>query len=188
MDQETIKKPDNSKITRLLWLDMEMTGLNPEKDRIVEIAAIVTDWGLDEFATFESGVGQDREELDRLFDACPFYKKYKENRKILTELSENSPPEAVVEQQFVEFIKKNCDTHYPVILAGNSIHQDRSFIKKWWPEIEQLLHYRMLDVTAWKLVFENYYDVKWKKNESHRALDDVRESIEELKLYRGHIS
>lgn len=187
-DTTTLQKPDTRKIDRLLWVDLEMTGLDPATDRIVEVAAIVTDWDLNEIASWESGVGHDAATLDDRFDASPFYKKYKENRRLLTELSRNSPPEAVVEQQLVDFVRQHCDMHYPVLLAGNSIHQDRRFIRRWWPQLEQLLHYRMLDVTAWKLVMENCYGLKLPKNESHRALDDVRESILELKTYKDHVS
>ena len=70
-----------------------------------------------------------------------------------------------------------------MILAGNSIHQDRKFIDREWPEVSRKLHYRMLDVSAWKVVFEGKYGKKFLKRETHRALDDIMGSIEELRWY-----
>lgn len=171
----------------ILWIDLEMTGLDPEKDRILEVAAIITDWDLNELAVFESGVGHDIGSVSRLLDANPFYVKMKANKQALLELVSQSPPEKVVEKLLVEFVEAHCDTHYPIVLAGNSIHIDRQFIHTYWPHLEQLLHYRMLDVTSWKLVFETKFEQKFEKRESHRALDDIRESIAELQQYLTHV-
>ena len=88
-----------------------------------------------------------------------------------------------VEQKLLEFIDKWFGKE--VILAGNSIHQDRKFIDKEWPEVSKRLHYRMLDVSAWKVVMEGKYGKKFVKREAHRALDDIQGSIEELKWYLG---
>lgn len=178
----------NSSTDRLLWVDLEMTGLQPTRDVILEVAAIVTDWDFNEIARYESGVGQDAIVTEQLLDNNPFYVKMKENKAVLLELAKNSPPSAVIESQLVAFVKEHCGTARPVILAGNSIHMDRQFIRAQWPLLEQLLHYRMLDVTAWKLVFETKYNLKHEKKEAHRALGDIRESIDELKRYLEHVS
>lgn len=167
----------------LLWCDLEMTGLDPVKDRVLEIALIATDWDFNELATFESGFGYEQNEVNGLLDANPFYIKMKDNKRSLLELVATSEPKAVVEKRVVEFVKKHFDTVYPVVLAGNSIHMDRAFIREQLPFLNQLLHYRMLDVTAWKLVFEGKFEKKFEKQEKHRALDDIRESIAELKKY-----
>lgn len=172
---------------QLLWCDMEMTGLDPERDLALEIAVIATDWDFNEIAEFSSGIGQDVSTVGVLLDANNFYKKYPENRKALLELTDKSPSETIVEKQLQEFVKKHFDLGKPVILAGNSIHQDRRFIRRRMPFFDQLLHYRMLDVTAWKVVFEGKYGAKYDKKEAHRALDDVRESIGELQFYMGKI-
>ena len=167
----------------ILWIDLEMSGLDPTKDVILEVAAIVTDWEFNEIASFESGVGQDLDATRALLDANPFYVKMKDNKAAMLELAEMSPPSKVIEGMLVKFVTEHCDTHWPVVLAGNSIHIDRQFIKHEWPRLDQLLHYRMLDVTSWKLVFEAKYGSKFVKQETHRALGDIRESIAELKGY-----
>jgi oligoribonuclease len=71
----------------------------------------------------------------------------------------------------------------PAVLAGNSIHNDRIFIKKWWPEVEALLHYRMLDVTTLKIIMQGKYGYEFEKNDAHRAFDDIQASIAELQHY-----
>lgn len=172
----------------LLWLDMEMTGLNPKTDKPLEVAVIATDWDFKEIATFESGIGQPTDVIAPLLEANPFYKKFPANKKALLSLCAESPPVAVVERQITEFVKAHFDTTRPVLLAGNSIHQDRRFIREHMPFFEQQLHYRMLDVSAWKIIFEGKFRQEFKKNESHRALDDIRESISELQFYLSKVS
>ena len=92
-----------------------------------------------------------------------------------------------MENELLEFIEKHFDKDAPVLLAGNSIHQDRKFIANEWTRLDKRLHYRMLDVSAWKVVFEGKYGKKFAKPEQHRALGDIRGSIEELKYYLGKV-
>lgn len=172
----------------LLWCDMEMTGLDPDRDLPLEIAVIATDWDFNEIASLESGIGQDASAVGVLFDNSDFYKKYSANREALSQLAASSPPAPIVEKQLLSFIQENFDTARPVLLAGNSIHQDRRFIRNFLPFFDQKLHYRMLDVTAWKVVFEGKFQVKYEKQESHRALDDIRESIAELRFYMERLN
>lgn len=178
----------SSSTERLLWLDFEMTGLDANKDKIVEVAMIVTDWNFKEIASYHSGFGYDSDELEKLLDANPFYVKMKENKASLLELSTTSPALTIVEKEMTSFIREHCGVLKPAVLCGNSIHMDRQFIRVQLPLVEQLLHYRMLDVTAWKLVFETRYGMRYTKQETHRALDDVRESIDELKHYLAAIT
>jgi oligoribonuclease len=168
---------------KILWVDLEMTGLNPTKDRILEIAAIVTDWDFNEIDTFESGVGHDPAALRLLVDANPWYAEHPDNTDALLELSAQSQPEEFVAAKFEEFINKHFKKDEPALLAGNSIHMDRQFIRHWWPNVDKRLHYRMLDVSAWKVVMIGKYGVEYDKLEKHRALDDIRESIDELEFY-----
>lgn len=165
---------------KLLWIDLEMTGLEPEKDKILEVAAIATDMKLNEIARFEAVVKVD-EKLMQSRMVGKFWEKNKKSRDALIEQNASGKPASEVEKELLDFIKKHCTKE--LYLAGNSIHQDRKFIEREMPELNKRLHYRMLDVSAWKIYFENALNKKFTKPENHRALDDITGSIEELKWY-----
>lgn len=170
------------KRAKLLWMDLEMTGLDPAKDRILEVAAIATDWEFAEIATFEAVVKVDSEVIaERMVGE--FWDKFPEVRQALVTQNDGGVSASTAEKQLMEFVEANFDSTKPVLLAGNSIHQDRKFIDREWPKFAAQLHYRMLDVSAWKVVFEGKYRKKFAKPENHRALDDIRGSIEELQYY-----
>lgn len=163
---------------KLLWLDMEMTGLDVEKEVPIEVACIVTDWNFNVLTHYHAIIYQAQEYLDRMDD---WNKSHHGSSGLLAQIPHGKTME-VVEKELCELV----NLHFAgekVILAGNSIGQDRLFINKYMKTFASLLHYRMLDVTSWKLVFNNHYNVKFPKKQSHRALDDVQESIEELKFY-----
>jgi oligoribonuclease len=164
----------------LLWMDLEMTGLSPEKDRILEVGVVATDWDFEEIATYESGV-KCAESLMRRRMVGDFWEKNTEVREALMTVSVKGLKSADAENELVKFVKANFSRE--VYLAGNSIHQDRKFIEKYWPKLDGMLHYRMLDVSAWKVYFEGAKGKKFMKPETHRAVDDIRGSIEELKWY-----
>lgn len=174
------------KKAKLLWVDLEMTGLDPEKDRILEIAAIATGWDLkpivrgDERAEM-TAVVKVPEELMRERMVGEFWEKNAESRDGLMAQNAEGKSAKTVEEELLTFISKWFGDE--VILAGNSIHQDRKFIDREWPEVSKRLHYRMLDVSAWKVVFEGKYGKRFTKREAHRALDDIKGSIEELRWY-----
>lgn len=174
---------------KILWLDLEMTGLIPTRDKIVEVATIVTDWDFKELASFESGVGaEDPDAIRDMLDADPWFAQYPDNKKKFIELAANSPAAEEVEDRLLELVNEHFAHDAPALLAGNSIHMDRQFIRQYWPRLEARLHYRMLDVSAWKVVMLGKYNVEFKKKEAHRALDDVRESIAELQFYLERMS
>lgn len=183
------KKLRNSKIDRILWIDLEMSGLNPDKDIITEVAAIVTDWDFNEIDNFTGIVKNKLSILNRRFRANgAFWDANPEARDGLLAQNDDGKPLGVVENDLIEFIaKNNFDLNKPVLLAGNSVHVDRRFIIKSWPKFDSKLHYRMLDVTAFKLVFENKYKTSFPKPDTHRALDDIRGSILELKYYLAKV-
>lgn len=165
---------------KLLWMDLEMTGLEPAKDRILEAAVIVTDWNFTEVAAFETVVHQPPKVLAGMDEWCTT----QHAASGLTEKVKASEiSEADAEDMILAIIDDIFSADERVLLAGNSIHQDRRFIRKYWPRLDAKLHYRMLDVSAWKVVFENKYRKKFVKPEEHRALEDIRGSIMELKYY-----
>ena len=168
------------KKAKLLWIDLEMTGLDPAKDRILEVAAITTDMKLEKIARFEAVVKVD-DTLIKKRMVGEFWEKYADTRDALMAQNANGEPISEVEAKLIEFLDKYFGDE--VYLAGNSIHQDRKFIEREMPKLNQRLHYRMLDVSAWKIYFENALHKKFIKPENHRALDDITGSIEELKWY-----
>ena len=170
------------KKAKLLWVDLEMTGLDPAKDRICEIAAIATDMELNQIAIYEAVIKVDEKLMEERM-VGQFWEKNSKSRDALKLQNSNGKPIEQVEQELLEFIKQHFSPKDPIYLAGNSIHQDRKFIEKEMPELNQKLHYRMLDVSAWKIYFENALHKKFTKPENHRAIDDINGSIEELKWY-----
>lgn len=172
----------NAVPTRLLWVDLEMTGLVPAKDVILEVAAIVTDFDFTTLDTYEVCVQQDKAVVERRMDANPWWQQYKGNRKQFIRHLADGMPLADVEQQLVSLV----DRHFQgqrAVLAGNSIYNDRLFIKQWMPTLESKLHYRMLDVSSFKILMQGKYGEEFKKQSLHRALDDIRASIIELQSY-----
>ncbi|MBR3144114.1 oligoribonuclease [Candidatus Saccharibacteria bacterium] len=168
------------KKAKLLWIDLEMTGLNPDKDRILEVAAIATDMKLNEVARFEAVIKvPDTLMKERMVGE--FWDKNSESRDSLMSQNENGKLVSEVEKELLVFLGKYFGKE--IYLAGNSIHQDRKFIEREMPEFNKRLHYRMLDVSAWKIYFENALNKKFVKPENHRALSDIEGSIGELKWY-----
>lgn len=182
------KKLVNAKIDRILWVDLEMTGLDPIEDRILEVAAIVTDWQFHELATFEAviKVGP-RLVTRRMKVGQTFWDANPTSRDSLVAQNMQGRSGRVVENELLGFIDEHFEKGKPVLLAGNSIHQDRRFIAHEWPRLNARLHYRMLDVSAWKVVFEGKFKKKFMKPEEHRALGDIRGSIMELQYYLAKI-
>jgi oligoribonuclease len=171
-----------TKKAKLLWMDLEMTGLSPVDDRILEVAVIATDWNFNEIATYEA-VKKVGPSLMKQRMVGEFWEKFPEVREALTLQNTSGKNGRTVENELLAFIEDHFDTEKPVLLAGNSIHQDRKFIENEWPRLNNRLHYRMLDVSAWKVVFEGKYKKKFAKPEAHRAMEDIRGSIEELQYY-----
>lgn len=182
------KKLANAKQTKILWLDLEMTGLDAETDLILEVAAIVTDWNFTELATFEGIVKHDDGQLRDLIAKNTFWEGQPAARDGLIAQNPDGKVVTEVESALLDFIDDNFEAGKPVLLGGNSIHMDRRFITAQMPRFDARLHYRMLDVSAWKVVFEGKFGKKFAKPERHRALDDIRGSIEELQYYLGKVS
>lgn len=177
----------NKKQKHILWVDLEMTGLDPIEDRILEVGAIVTDWNFKELATYEAAISVGPRLVEqRMFKgpAKDFWESVPETRDaLIAQNKESGRSGRTIENELLALLDEHFEEGTPVILAGNSIHMDRRFIENEWPRFNARLHYRMLDVSAWKIVFEGKYGKKFAKREEHRALDDIRGSIEELRYY-----
>lgn len=163
-----------------------MTGLDPVEDRILEVGAIITDWDFKEIAVYEAikTVGPN---LMKQRMVGEFWDGNASVRDALIAQNLAGKNGRTVENELLAFIDEHIGQDGKVLLAGNSIHQDRRFIANEWHRLDARLHYRMLDVTAWKVVFEGKYGKKFAKPEAHRALADIRGSIEELKYYLGKV-
>ena len=175
------KKPNLDKI---LWLDLEMTGLIPETDVIIEAAAIVTNDQLEELECYHSVVKQGKnslEGMDKWNQKC-------HRQSGLYDLIPKGKDLFLVEEDLLSLVTKHFgERDHFVVLAGNCISQDRNFIRKYMPRLDKKLFYRMLDVTAWKLIFERQ-DFIFEKANKHRALEDTRESIREMRFYLDNMN
>jgi oligoribonuclease len=169
----------NTVPTKLLWMDLEMTGLDVAHEVIIEVAVVVTDFDFQTLATYEAVIKQS----DAALEAMSEWPKTQHGLSGLTErVRSEGRPEAEVTAELAALIS----THFGeemAILAGNSIHNDRVFIKRYWPQVDKQLHYRMLDVSSFKIVMQGKYGVMLEKNNDHRALGDIQASIAELKQY-----
>jgi oligoribonuclease len=170
----------------MVWMDLEMTGLDPEQDTILEIATIITDKALNIIAEGPNlVVHQDKERLDRMDSWCREHHGASGlSAKVLA--SDTSMHEA--EAQTLDFIRQYVPERTSP-LCGNSIHQDRRFLVRYMPALEAYMHYRNVDVSTVKELARRWYPdlTPPEKRGAHLALDDIRESIEELRHYRQHI-
>lgn len=171
----------------LLWIDLEMTGLDPERDKILEVAAIATDWEFNKVAEYTAAIKID-ERLIQERMVGKFWEQNRESYEALVAQSAEGKLTGEVERELLKFVQEHFTEESKILLCGNSIHQDRKFIDKEWPELAKKLHYRMLDVSAWKVYFEGALGKHFVKREAHRALDDIDGSIEELKYYLGYLN
>jgi len=163
---------------------MEMTGLDVEKEVIIEVAAIITDMNFAELATFESVVRQPQKYLDSM-DA---WNTEHHGKSGLTAKVPMGAEPSYVENKLIDLVDRFFpDPKDRPVLAGNSIAQDRLFIDKYFKNFSKRLHYRALDVTSWKIIFREKFHREIKKTNQHRALDDIRESIQELQYYTTFI-
>ncbi|CAN5885132.1 oligoribonuclease [soil metagenome] len=173
----------------LVWLDMEMTGLDPSKERIIEVATILTDGQLTEIAVGPDLVIHQPDEV--LAGMDDWNKKHHGQSGLIERVKASTVSDADAEAATLEFLKLHCGAKDRPVLAGNSIHQDRRFIRRYMPALDLRLHYRMVDVSTVKELARRWFPQiiakQPPKNETHRALDDIRESIDELRYYRTHL-
>lgn len=168
--------------TKLLWIDLEMTGLDPKNDVLLEVGLEITDFNFKTLETYESRIQQDRQTVVDRMQQNIWWRDFPKNRDDFLAHLDSAKSLSEVEQELIALV----DTHFGdelAVLAGNSIYNDRLFIKQWMPGLDLRLHYRMLDVSAWKVLMQGKYGVKFEKQENHRAFDDIQASIAELQEY-----
>lgn len=168
--------------TKLFWVDLEMTGLDPQKDVILEVAAEVTDFEFKTLASYEARVRQKRDVVIDRMQKNTWWSGYPANRDEFIDKLDSAALPQQVESDLMAMLQEQFGDE-PAILAGNSIHNDRNFIKQWWPALDLKLHYRMLDVSSFKVLMQGKYGEVYEKREVHRAFDDIQASIAELQSY-----
>lgn len=172
--------------TRLLWIDLEMTGLDTQKDTIIEIASIVTDANLN---IIEEGPSLAIHQPDEVLAAMDEWNtKQHTNSGLVKRVKESKVSMLEAEQKTLDFAKKHLKPKASP-MCGNTICQDRRFLHRLMPKLEDFFHYRHLDVSTVKelaKIWANGLYKKFDKHNNHLALDDIKESIAELKYYQQH--
>lgn len=171
----------------LIWIDMEMSGLNPETDRVLEIAIVITDAQLNTVAEAPVLVIH---QPDAVLDVMDNWNKSTHRKSgLIDRVKASTLTEAQAEEQMIAFLAQHVPSGVSPI-CGNSVHQDRRFLVKYLPKLDAYFHYRLIDVSTLKELAR-----RWKpevldgmvKHGKHEALADIHESIEELRYYRAQI-
>ena len=183
MNQTTLARADDN----LIWIDLEMTGLFPDTDRIIEIAVVITDAQLGNrvegpvFAIYQS---------DATLDAMDAWNKGTHGKSgLIDRVKASTVSEAHAEAQMIEFLKQYVGANKSP-MCGNSICQDRRFLARTMPALESFFHYRNLDVSTLKELAKRWKPTilpGFKKAQAHTAMADIHESIDELAYYREHL-
>ena len=173
--------------SNMIWIDLEMTGLDTQRDYIIEIASIVTDKNLN---IIDEGPNLVINQPDEVLNSMDQWNTNHHNNSGLTQkVRESSITESIAEKQTIEFLSKYVPKGVAP-LCGNTICQDRRFLARCMPQLECFCHYRSIDVTSIRELGKRWYfeDIdNFQKKSNHRALDDIRDSIEELRYYRKTI-
>jgi oligoribonuclease len=175
------------KINNLIWIDLEMTGLSPKEDRIIEIATLVTDVSLNIIA---EGPNLAIKQADKLLDGMDEWnQKHHGATGLISKVKQSDISESNAERQTIDFLLRYSEKNASP-MCGNSICQDRRFLANYMPELEAFFHYRNLDVSSLKELAR-----RWKpevleglvKKNTHAAMDDIKDSVNELIHYREHL-
>lgn len=171
----------------LIWIDLEMTGLDPEKNRIIEMATIVTDSNLNIVA--EGPVLAIHQTDEHLSIMDSWNKKQHNASGLITRVKESHVSEDMAETETLAFLRQYVSQGKSP-MCGNSVYQDRRFLHRYMPQLEKFFHYRLVDVSTLKELALRWAPRVYsglQKESKHLALDDIRESIEELKYYRSQL-
>jgi oligoribonuclease len=189
----TMTEKSNSEIEKaadvqnnLVWMDLEMSGLDPEENTILEIATLITDFNLEVVA---EGPVIAIHQTDRLLESMDEWNTNCHKGTGLTErVRQSTVNMRAAEVMTLDFVREHITAGVSP-LCGNTIWQDRRFLIKYMPELESYFHYRNIDVSSFKEIYTRWYPglPMFKKQKVHSAMKDIRESIEELKYYRARI-
>lgn len=175
-----------SSAENLIWIDLEMTGLYPEHDRIIEIATIVTDSNLQILSEGPVFAIHQSEELINQMDEWNTRQHHASG--LINRVKQSNVNEREAEEATIEFLAKHT-TAGKSPMCGNTIWQDRRFLSRYMPKLEQYFYYRMIDVSSLKELALRWAPEVYngaQKESRHLAMDDIRDSIEELRYYREH--
>lgn len=171
----------------LIWIDMEMTGLQPEVNRVIEVAAIITDKNLN---VLHEGPVVAIHQTEEVLDGMDEWNRTTHGRSgLIDRVRVSEVDEAAAAKMFVETFRRFVPESVSP-MCGNTIGQDRRFMARWMPEMERYFHYRSIDVSTLKELAKRWapeWEKKFPKSTRHEALSDIQESIEELRFYREHI-
>ena len=173
---------------RIVWVDLEMTGLDVDIDRIIEIACIITDGDLNVVASSpDLVINQPKDVMDNMGEWC---RKHHGKSGLTEEVLQSTISLSNAEEIICSFVRKHTEKGISP-LAGNSVHVDKKFLEKQMPNFMSHLHYRIIDVSTVKELCRRWHPEEYakctKKKTLHRALEDIKESIEELRFYRNAI-
>lgn len=167
----------------LFWVDLEMTGLDEQKDVILEVAVVITDLDFKPLEQYHKVVFQPQSALDRMDEWCT--KTHAASG--LTAQIPNGTALDKIEKDLLALLDRHYKKEDRVVLVGNSVGNDKRFIDKYMPVFASRLHYRILDISSFKEIFREKYGIKFEKSNKHRAVDDIFESIKELSHYLSFV-
>ena len=169
---------------RLFWVDLEMTGLDENIDQILEVAIVITDIDMNPLEEYHRVIFQPQEILNSMNDWC----KKTHGESGLTALVPSGIPLSQAENEIIDLAGKHYTSKELIVLVGNSVGNDKRFIDKYMPTFAKHLNYRLIDVSSFKEIFREKYNVGFSKKNVHRAVDDIHESIRELKHYLSFVN
>lgn len=172
-----------NKAENLIWIDLEMTGLNPEIERIIEVGVVVTD---SKFNVLDAGINLVLWQPDQILNAMDNWNTTHHSRSgLLAEVKASTLNEQEAEKKVLEFLVQFTESNTSP-MCGNSVYQDRRFLNKYMPKLAAYFHYRNLDVSTLKILVQKFAPNLLKdqsKQSNHRAMNDILESIDEMKYY-----